>query len=174
VKNISGHTSRVCSVSYSPGGSHIVSGSDDKTVRIWDARTGACLGEPLRGHSSNVNFVAYSSDGSHIVSGSDDKTACIWDARTIDSLDVTDSQLLELRKSSSEEQRIVPEDGWIRNDSNGLLLWVPSAYRFGFFDRSLVCIRQNTERINVVLDDSRFCHGDNWPRIASAICASFK
>ena len=37
-----GHSSYVRSVCFSPDGSRIVSGSDDKTVRIWKAVTGAC------------------------------------------------------------------------------------------------------------------------------------
>jgi WD40 repeat protein len=72
----------VRSVSYSPDGRHIVSGSDDKTIRIWDAETGAAVGGPLEGHTGSVLSVAYSPDGRHIVSGSDDKTIQIWDAAT--------------------------------------------------------------------------------------------
>ena len=37
-----GHSDYVRSVCFSPDGSRIVSGSDDKTVRIWNAVTGAC------------------------------------------------------------------------------------------------------------------------------------
>ena len=37
-----GHSREVTSVCFSPDGSRIVSGSDDKTVRIWNAVTGAC------------------------------------------------------------------------------------------------------------------------------------
>jgi WD40 repeat protein len=71
----------VISVAYSPDGSHIVSGSYDKTVRIWDASTGAQV-KQLDGHTSLVISVAYSPDGSHIVSGSYDNTVRIWDAST--------------------------------------------------------------------------------------------
>ncbi|KAK7059455.1 WD40 repeat-like protein [Favolaschia claudopus] len=76
-----GHDSPVMSVAFSPDGKHIVSGSDDNTtVRIWDAATGAAIGEPLQGHDSAVTSVAFSPDGKHIVSGSFDQTVRIWDA----------------------------------------------------------------------------------------------
>jgi WD40 repeat protein len=35
------HTDWVRAVSFSPDGAHIVSGSDDRTIRIWDAQTGS-------------------------------------------------------------------------------------------------------------------------------------
>ena len=68
------------SVAYSPDGRHIISRSDDNTIRIWDAGTGAAVGSPLKGHTSLVHSVAYSPDGRHIVSGSNDRTVRIWDA----------------------------------------------------------------------------------------------
>jgi WD40 repeat protein len=56
-----------------------VSGSNDKTLWLWDAINGAHL-VTLRGHSRKVNSVAFSPDGTRIASGSDDKTLRIWDA----------------------------------------------------------------------------------------------
>ena len=50
-----------------PMGRQITSGSDDKTIRMWDAETGAVVGK-LEGHSSDVWSVAYSPDGQYIVS----------------------------------------------------------------------------------------------------------
>jgi flagellar biosynthesis GTPase FlhF len=76
-----GHQSTVNSVAFSPDGSRIVSGSDDKTLRLWDARTGQAIGQPLTGHQSAVWSVAFSPDGSRIVSGSSDNTVRVWDAR---------------------------------------------------------------------------------------------
>ncbi|KAG2065506.1 WD40 repeat-like protein, partial [Suillus decipiens] len=77
-----GHTDAVNSVSFSPDGTRIVSGSDDKTVRLWDARTGEPVGEPLEGHTDWVRSVSLSLDGTRVVSGSDDKTVRLWDAAT--------------------------------------------------------------------------------------------
>ena len=64
-----------------PDGSRIVTGSSDKTARVWDAHTGAELLQ-LKGHDGSVLGVAVTPDGSRIVTGSSDKTARVWDANT--------------------------------------------------------------------------------------------
>jgi WD40 repeat protein len=69
-----GHTSCVACMCYSPNGQHLISGSQDLTIRIWDAETGAAVGHPLKGHTGQITSVAYSPDGHHIISGSDNKT----------------------------------------------------------------------------------------------------
>jgi WD40 repeat protein len=99
----SAHSDRVTSVAFSPDGSTIVSGSWDKTIKVWDAGTLAhhCsspspeLSDPMlgtaslelkaeqRAHSYDINSVAFSPDGATIVSGSDDKTIKVWDAGTL-------------------------------------------------------------------------------------------
>ena len=79
---LQGHTSFVPSVAYSPDGRHIVSGSDDETIQLWDAQTGGQVGNPLQGHTDSVLSVAFSPDGRHIVSGSSDETIQPWDAQT--------------------------------------------------------------------------------------------
>ena len=58
----------------------IVSGSDDRTIRVWDAETGEDVMGPLKGHSGSVTSVAFSPDGRRIVSGSDDTTIRVHDA----------------------------------------------------------------------------------------------
>ena len=79
---LSGHSDSVMSVAFSPDGRRIVSGSGDKTIRVWDAETGEEVVGPLKGHSDWVMSVAFSPDGRRIVSGSDDKTIRVWDAET--------------------------------------------------------------------------------------------
>ncbi|KIK23348.1 hypothetical protein PISMIDRAFT_65472, partial [Pisolithus microcarpus 441] len=77
---LEGHTDGVWSVAFSSDGKRIVSGSWDKTVRVWDAERGVQIGSHLEGHTDKVNSVAFSPDGKRIVSGSDDKTVRVWDA----------------------------------------------------------------------------------------------
>ena len=71
------------SVVYSPDGGRIISGSDDSTIRIWDAETGASVGNPLKGHTDKVRSVAYSLDGQRIVSGSSDGTIRTWHSEAL-------------------------------------------------------------------------------------------
>ena len=63
----------ILSVEFSKDGAKIVSGSYDKSVRVWDASTGAAL-QQLNGDTHCVSSVAFSHDGMHIVSGSYDKS----------------------------------------------------------------------------------------------------
>ncbi|CCA77814.1 related to WD40-repeat protein (notchless protein), partial [Serendipita indica DSM 11827] len=77
-----GHEDWVYSVAFSPDSSQIVSGSDDKTIRLWDTVTGQPLGEPLQGHEAGILSVAFSPDGSQIVSGSEDQNIRLWDTST--------------------------------------------------------------------------------------------
>ena len=75
------HNNWVRSVAFSSDGTRIVSGSYDKSVRVWDASTGAELMR-VNGHTSYVNSAAFSNDGTRIVSGSDGKSVRVWDAST--------------------------------------------------------------------------------------------
>jgi len=67
------------SVTFSPDGKRIASGSLDNTICLWDAETGLQLGSPLTGHTNFVTSVAFSPDGKRVVSGSYDNTIHMWD-----------------------------------------------------------------------------------------------
>jgi len=82
LNTLTGHDGAVETLAFSPDGTVIASGSSDRTVRIWDAKTGAAVGQPLQGHTDSVTSVTFSPDGTLIASGSDDGTVCIWDAKT--------------------------------------------------------------------------------------------
>ena len=66
------------SVSFSPDGKQVASGSYDNSVKIWETSTGTCVS--TLNVDSGVNAVAWSPDAKVLASGSDDKTVRIWGA----------------------------------------------------------------------------------------------
>lgn len=86
INRFQGHQSTVLSVAFSPDSRHIVSGSDDNTVRLWNATTGEAIGQPFKGHQAGVAAVAFSPDGRYIASGSTDGTIRLWNANTGESV----------------------------------------------------------------------------------------
>jgi len=78
---LNGHTGAVRCVSVTPDGSAAISGSDDRTLKVWDLVTGKCCAT-LKGHSSIVYCVSITPDGRTAVSGSDDGAMNVWDLTT--------------------------------------------------------------------------------------------
>jgi hypothetical protein len=79
------HEINVYSAAWSPDGKRIVTASDDKTARVWNADSS---GNPivLKGHESEVRSAAWSPDGQRIVTTSTEKTARVWLFRDIPAL----------------------------------------------------------------------------------------
>ena len=79
-RTLTGHTGGVNSVSFSPDGQTLVSGSGAE-IRLWDAVTGSHQ-RTLTGHTGEVNSVSFSPDGQTLASASLDGTVRLWDAVT--------------------------------------------------------------------------------------------
>lgn len=78
---LAGHRGGVAACAYSPDGRHILSGSEDGTLRIWDASTAAEL-MTIESSSKGITCCVYSPDGRHFAAGSSDLTVRVWDAHT--------------------------------------------------------------------------------------------
>lgn len=75
------HSSRVTSIAFSPDGKTLASGSSYKTVKLWDAATGAQL-QSFDAHNDSVRSVVFSRDGKTLATGSHDRTIKLWDVTT--------------------------------------------------------------------------------------------
>ncbi|HLP91387.1 MAG TPA: hypothetical protein VK184_22740 [Nostocaceae cyanobacterium] len=85
VTNLRGHKDKVRSVVFSPSGQVLASGSDDKTITIWNLETRQI--RTLKGHKGSawwagINSLAFSPDGHVLASGSDDKSIKVWNVET--------------------------------------------------------------------------------------------
>jgi WD40 repeat protein len=121
-----GHSEGVQACGYSPDGTHIVSASDDKTLKVWDAQTGQQLAT-LTGHSEGVKACGYSPDGTRIVSASWDNTLKVWDAQTgqlIATLSGSYSDGMIACEYSPDGRHIVSASG-----DNTLKIWNAQTYQ---------------------------------------------
>lgn len=74
---LAGHTDVITGATWSPNGARIVTASDDRSARLWDAGTGAPL-LTVTGHTGGVQGVDWAPDGAAIVTAGADATARTW------------------------------------------------------------------------------------------------
>ncbi|XP_017389715.1 notchless protein homolog 1 isoform X3 [Cebus imitator] len=77
---MTGHQALINQVLFSPDSRIVASASFDKSIKLWDGRTGKYLAS-LRGHVAAVYQIAWSADSRLLVSGSSDSTLKVWDVK---------------------------------------------------------------------------------------------
>ncbi len=77
-KTLRGHKDYVLTVNFAPDGKTIVSGSRDKSVRLWDSQSGKLLRTLTGTRCGPVWSVVFSPDGTKLLSGSSDKAVRVW------------------------------------------------------------------------------------------------
>ena len=81
LRTFAGHTGTVNAVAITPDGRRFVSGSSDKTLKVWDLHAEQEV-FTLSGHTNSVESIAITPDGKKVVSGCWDRTLKIWDLQT--------------------------------------------------------------------------------------------
>jgi WD40 repeat protein len=83
LQTLHGHTGPVRAVAFHPHGNRLVSGSADRTLRLWQIdQTKSVLIQTIYGHSAEITAVAFSPDGSFFVSAGMDRIIRIWATAT--------------------------------------------------------------------------------------------
>lgn len=103
ILRIVAHGSSVTCLKFNLAGTFLVSGSFDKTLKLWDMK-GNCL-RTLLEHSRYVNCVALNSDSLILASGSNDRKTIIWDLMGTSSIDapLTDARSALFRLATSRD-----------------------------------------------------------------------
>ncbi len=138
----------------------------DRTIRIWDAETGAALGSPLDGHADLVKSNAYSSDRQHIVSGSFDESSRVWDRFPYAPIRSSSCNPTHPRFCAEPDK-----DGWVRDEEGGLLYWVPHDCRKGLHSPAILTIPLTSQVRSVSLDFEDFVFGTEWTQIFRSVAS---
>ena len=77
LRGLNGHGGTVRSLDVSDGNTSIASGSDDRSIRIWNAISWQAV-RALNGHNGAVRSVSFSNGGARVISASDDNTVRVW------------------------------------------------------------------------------------------------
>jgi WD40 repeat protein len=122
-----GHESSVSACAFSPQGDRVVSGSHDKTLRLWEVTSASgdlTAQAVLRGHTREVTACAFSPQGDRVVSGSADETLCLWEV-TRASGDLTAQAVLRGHTRKVSACAFSPEGGRVISGSydRTLRLW---------------------------------------------------
>ena len=109
---LSGHTDYVGCLAFSPDGASLVSGSHDKTVKLWDVQTGGVV-KTFYGHTRWVLSVSISADHTMIASGSRDKAVHLWNIQTEECHCIIEQQdwVFHVRFSPTNPQHLISVAG---------------------------------------------------------------
>jgi len=127
-RRLEGHTGFVQDVALTNNAEYALSASWDKSLRLWNLKSGACLGKFI-GHSKDVLTTAFSPDNRHILSGGRDNKLKIWNVKgecvyTLDK-DCHTDWVSCVRFSPAVQSPLIVSGGW----DNVVKVWSLSDFR---------------------------------------------
>lgn len=118
---IEGHDNSITSTVYSGDGRYLLTGSSDKTAKLWDARTGTLV-RTFSGHTDTIINVAFSPDSRQVATGSFDKSVRIWETET-------GKQIHELRGTEFRVRSLAwsPDGQYVAAGTGDWTIWMWNA-----------------------------------------------
>ncbi|KAG2141161.1 uncharacterized protein EDB93DRAFT_640194 [Suillus bovinus] len=157
-----GTLARVWSVSFSPDGTRIASGSHDKTVRVWNAVTVQPFSQPRDSDPSTFSLHPCTpTQGSCIIPPNTCNDHLISFSSKLEHALLNSADLLEptSHHDSNSTPFLLQGDGWMMGPNHQLIFWVPPGSRHPFYTPGTAMV---IPRGGVELDLSRMAHGTRW------------
>ncbi|KIH86567.1 WD repeat and SOF domain-containing protein 1 [Sporothrix brasiliensis 5110] len=107
-----GHTGAVLSLDFNPTGTELVSGSWDRTIRLFDVRSGQSRDVYHTKRMARVHAVNFTPDGNYVLSGSDEGNVRLWRAQAASRQGIkstAERQKLEYDATLKERYKHMPE-----------------------------------------------------------------
>lgn len=173
---LTGHSQCVQDVVISSDSNFALSGSWDKTLRLWDLNVGETV-RTFQKHTSDVNSVAFSADNRQIVSGSRDRTVRLWNTLADCKYTIEEGQHTDwvscVRFSPSPKEPLIVSCGWDKlvkvrlifirvvcsGDSISPRMLRTSSSREGLHDHLYVLSAPLTNLAKASLQHSETCNG---------------
>ncbi|KOB75551.1 Receptor of activated protein kinase C [Operophtera brumata] len=158
-KRLYGHSHFISDVVLSSDGNYALSGSWDKTLRLWDLAAGKTT-RRFEDHTKDVLSVAFSVDNRQIVSGSRDKTIKLWNT------------LAECKYTIQDDGHSLASYQLQVEDQPPRSLWLPE-HCHSFPDGSLCASGgKDTKAMLWDLNDGKHLHTLDHNDIITALCFS--
>jgi len=117
-----GHTDGINSVCFSPDGRYVLSGSDDKTIKLWDIQNGNEI-ITFKGHTSQVRSVCFSPDGKNVLSGSWDGTLKLWDIQNVKEIKSIEAGWINSVCYTPDGRYVLTGSSDLTNNGRAITLW---------------------------------------------------